>query len=104
MKYPKASPRLNGGSHFIMQVPVVSTCHIHARDDAALAALCDESASVCELWDGTGYLLCIEEGDRYDELTREANDLIAQFATLGYSYLRLDPDGDVLPDVPKFDW
>lgn len=30
-------------------------------------------------------------------------DLVQTFRDLGYSYLRLDADGDTIPELPTFD-
>jgi hypothetical protein len=105
MNYPKALP-INR-DHFIMQVPRVSTQHITKDDGAKLRECLTSEVFAKENYPGpTWHMLCIEgfepsEWQRYSS----AFALVLQFfSELGYSYLALDADGDVVPDLQTFEW
>jgi len=104
MNYPPATPTTHGPSRHIMQVPVISTFHI-TKEDGQRLALDDwrDSLAACH---GDGHILHFEADslDDFSEFSEPFQDMISEFADLGYTYLRLDIDGEILPDLPTFEW
>lgn len=90
-----------------MIVPVISTIHIPEEDRAQLAdfsTVADTPGDILAATDdGSGHFICINDGagewTRYSQAMR---DLVEAFLALGYSHLRLDADGDIVPGLPKF--
>ena len=95
-------------THWIMHVPVVSTGHMHKSDDEKLQteSHATDNGPVVGLFGGLGYLLNIDDlGEWSDEGYSDAFlHLIETFHHLGFHYLRIDPDGDRLDDLPQFKW
>ena len=84
---------------WIMQVPVISTSHF-------TQAQCDELYRGAFLKDSEfTSLLCLEDYEsEYDDQPAEVLAVFCFFHRLGYRYLRLDPDGEVVPELPTYDW
>jgi hypothetical protein len=103
-----AKPIIPGLEH-IMQVPHLSTVHITAEDGKQLALnLSSDSLAVIER--GFGHILHFESEDLDDDYSDEAGfsqsfrDMLHYLARDGFKYVRLDPDGDILPGLPVFTW
>ena len=97
------------GLSSIMQMPHLSTAHITAEDGAQLRLnLVRDSLAVIER--GRGHIIhfepdSIEDDFRSDHgFSREFRDMLHYLARFGFGYVRLDPDGDVIPGLPTFDW
>jgi hypothetical protein len=112
-EYPHNS-KAGAKSRWIMKAPVISTAHITITDDKVLACqTCEYGLVMAILQPGyllhiSGYLLHIsdlhDDADFPKGISAELKDLCLKFAAIGYDYLRLDPDGDILEDLPQFDW
>lgn len=89
---------------WIMTVPVISTAHIRPEDDARLQA--DDIGNGPVMADlKPGWLLLIEDfHDNFNGYSDAFLHLLETFHHLGFHYLRLDPDGNVLDDLPQFEW
>jgi len=99
-----------------MVIPVISTLHIQHQD---AISLCDHRPHEVYAHDSEGYWQMVHLGDADEEMTAEAyedyfppsrytdefRELLVYFHLLGYTVIRLDGDcGDVLEDLPTFDW
>ena len=90
---------------WIMQVPVLSTRHITPD----LAELLNNLGSSPAPWDQEvigiegGWLLYVGSNEATD-VPEVLAPLFAWTASLGYEWLRLDQDGDVIADLPAYDW
>ena len=98
-----------------MSVPVLSTLHIPAADRAQLA-LNDPRDWLAMVGTGEGHILHFDNGNDYhitgpadfaddfppELFTDDFRQLVYTFAALGYSYLRLDTDGDEIPGLSVF--
>lgn len=89
---------------WLMHVPVVSTRHIELLDDDRL---CGEDPGngpvMADL--KTGWLLHLEDfASNFEGYSDTFLHLLETFYNLGFHYLRLDPDGNVLDDLPRFKW
>jgi hypothetical protein len=88
---------------WIMHVPVINTCHIQQEDDARLSQ--DDIGNGPVMADlKPGYLLSIDDLADFEGYSDAFLHLLETFHNLGFHYLRLDPDGNVLDDLPQFDW
>ncbi len=107
--YPAPKPRTLEGSFHVMQVPVISTQHITAADGAQLlkAEPCDVLAT---LYESSGHIIHSDTDedlaeafppDRFSDAFRA---LVLHFRALGFEYLRIDSNGDVVPGLPTFAW
>ena len=97
------------GLQAIMRVPHLNTAHITAEDGAQLALnLTRDSLAIVER--GHGHILHFELESISDDFSDERGfspvfrDMLAYLAAAGFVYVRLDPDGDVLPGLPVFTW
>ena len=102
--YPRRPRRK--GDLWIMQVPVISTSHFPA-DDCDL--LFDAQATCLvgfndEIPTAILHLEDFEQNLPLDRLAESSRQVLRHFHDLGYAYLRLDRDGDVVPGLPTFDW
>ncbi len=99
---------------WIMQVPVISTAHLPQAEAEALLNLDphdlqnagpDDPPLLAHIADRVGHLFIIEDLDQGDlpdfPILRAV--LLAVKAR-GYSYARLDAQGEVFDDLPQFDW
>lgn len=99
-----------------MVIPVISTLHIQNHDALSLE---DHRPHEVYAHDSEGYWQMVHLGDADEEMTAEAYEdyfppsrytdefraLLVYFHRLGYTVIRLDGDcGDVLEDLPTFDW
>lgn len=93
-------------------VPVISNSHI-TREDGALLERSRGGCHVCGHPLACGVLDVCSEGAQYLVTTdlepwelesTPLKDVLSQFAALGYRWIILDRDGDVLKDLPTFDW
>lgn len=97
-----------------MRVPVVSTGHITARDAEQLDHDSDANAcGISALNGGCGWLLflgedCAEALEILDAewsgYSQPFRDLLAFVIRAGFKHLRLDADGEPLPQFTIFDW
>lgn len=96
------NPYIPGKTPRIMIAPVISTEHIQREDDLLLYNADYPMMARLE----PGYLLRVSEDFAVDfEGYSDAFlHLLETFQHLGFEYLRLDPDGDVLDDLPRFKW
>ena len=115
----KSFPRVTKAQHMrpVMMVAVISTQHLTKADGAQLA-LNDPRDVLAEVERGHGHIIhfqsrheahfvCADDfaDDYAPELFSDHFRLIVfTFASLGYSYLRFDPDHEPLPDFPTFQW
>lgn len=94
---------------FIMQVPAISTAHITAQDGAQLRQN-NARDSLAIIEDGHGHILHFAADSIADDFadqhgfTADFRALLQRFADLGFQYLRLDPDFNICPEFPTFDW
>lgn len=90
-------------SPWIMVAPVISTAHIRPEDDARLQN--DDIGNGPVMANlKPGYLLCIDDLTDFEGYSDGMLHLLETFHHLGFHYLRLDPDGDRLDDLPQFEW
>ena len=98
--FPPARPARDRGI-WLMQVPVISTEHLASRD---IEYLYDRDTSLMQTNDGDSCLLCIDDEDDYtageDGITPAGQAVLTHFRELGYSYLRLDPNGMLVAGLP----
>lgn len=92
---------------WMMQAPVINTGHMLKSDDDRLRA--DERRErgagpiMADLQ--PGWLLLIEDfAHEFKGHSDAFLHLLETFHNLGFHYLRLDPEGDVLEDLPRFEW
>lgn len=106
--YPQQFPR-DTSKPWIMAVPVVSTVHIPASDRARLL---DESADgdiLATINGESGHIVILDDIDddggayAWASYSPEFLTLLSAFRAKGYSYLRLDADGDVIDGWQTFD-
>lgn len=90
---------------WLMRIPVISTTHMQERDDTSLLDDDIGNGPVMALLH-PGYLLCIDDLTEWTGLgySDAFLHLLETFHRLGFHYLRLDPDGATLDDLPTFDW
>jgi len=94
-------------SPWVMIAPVINNQHIRKEDDETLQDDCAERTGPGMAMLSIGaYLLDIDdltewEGFGYSDAFLH---LLETFHHLGFHYLRLDPDGNVLDDLPRFEW
>jgi len=88
---------------WIMSVPVISTAHLPADVYQRLAEIMEE-AHMATMKGGCGDLLCIDENDLDEKEDPELFAVVSYFRGKGYDYLRFDADGDVIGDLPVWDW
>lgn len=105
-QYPNQSSR-STKTPWIMTVPVVSTIHITGSDRQQLADYWDRSDGdvLACIEGGTGHILTLDDnqGDDWSAYSADFRALLSAFAAKGYSYLRLDADGDVIDGWPTFE-
>lgn len=88
-------------------VPVLSTLHISRRDDLDLSADNREDATALPSG-GPGYLIRLPSpadpwpDDAWPDF--DGVQLLRHCHRLGYRWIMLDPDGDVIDGIPTFDW
>lgn len=89
---------------WIMHVPVVNTAHMQLTDDERLKT--DDIGNGPVMADlKPGWLLCIEDfASDFEGYSDAFLHLLETFHHLGFHHLRLDPDGNVLDDLPRFEW
>jgi hypothetical protein len=114
ISYPRAYPK--NDSHHVMQVPTISTKHITKEDGHAISCEGIEvlaAAEHCDL-----HIISFDNANDYhiegpddfkDDFPPElySDDfraLIFTFASLGYGYLRLDADAEIIEGLPVFEW
>ena len=89
-----------------MHVPVISTAHINAStsetlDAAVRASVLEDVVAMPGGWLVYGYPLGpTEDATTTPDLVR----LRAWAGERGYSWIRLDADGDLIPELPTFVW
>lgn len=89
--------------HWIMHVPVVSTAHIKPEDDDRLCT--DDIGNGPVMANlNLGWLLSIDDLAYFEGYSDAFLHLLETFHHLGFHYLRLDPEGDRLDDLPQFEW
>ena len=94
------------GGPWVMKVPVVSTSMFPSEDVDVL--------ELQAFWrnDGSGpkpnsFILIVEdfpESWPIDDLAPSTVNLIRDISNLGYPYLRIDPDGEIVQGYKTFDW
>ena len=109
MKLTDLSPvtRRQDGQAWIMVVPVISTRHIPQSERDWLQTLTEDDGCVVfqkrdKQWPGTLFLL---DEDIIEDDAPEGHTLNALCRLLherGFTYVRFDPDGMVLDDLPTF--
>lgn len=87
---------------WVMEVPVISTAHFLQTDLGKLRPLFQDS-------DYGSCIVCIEDGpDDYTQPNETLSDaaiaVFAAFSELGYSYIRIDPDGDEIEGLTVHNW
>jgi len=99
---------------WIMQVPVISTAHLPQAEAEALLNLDPEDRDNAEpddppllahIADRVGHLFLIEDLDE-DALPGfpHLRAILLAIKTRGYSYARVDAQGELFDDLPQFDW
>ena len=97
---------------WIMSIPVVSTVHIPASDRQRLADYCETCAEgdvLACIEGGHGHICMLDDIDEdggesaWSAYSPEFRLLLSAFRDHGYSYLRLDADGDVIDGWQTFD-
>ncbi len=92
----------------IMQVPRISTQHITASDGSQLRKCLTQEVLAQENYgnDPSWHMLHIAEFDPAEWLSYSTAFALAVqfFAERGYYYLIFDADGDVISELPTFDW
>jgi hypothetical protein len=107
-------PRSHQTGPWIMRVPVISMAHIPQSEAEALlnfdpedeqSAGPDDPPLLAHIANQVGHLFLIEDIDEDDlpEYPHLRAVLIAVKAR-GYSYARLDAQGEIFEDLPQFDW
>lgn len=90
-----------------MRVPVLNSSHVTAEDEERLRR---GDIDISSLGDD-GWLLWLGEETSPDDVAGEWRGYSAEFHALlafviraGFKHLRLDADGEVLPQFTIFDW
>jgi hypothetical protein len=86
-------------SNWVMTIPVLSTNHIPGPE--AMDLMLATQASAC---DDCGYLNFVH----LDEIDKDVEDWLEMIADRIYNkydtyWVRFDPDGDVIPDLPTYE-
>lgn len=107
MKYPQHDAP--SGEHWWQKrVPVISTSHITEEDGLFLvdSLRYPHPAVIDSYSDGAAFLIRLhgDTGGWPHCVSEEFVRLISGFADSGYSWIILDRDGDVIPDLPTFNW
>lgn len=96
------------GPMWVMQVPVLSTSHIHQTDSDRYLEEQDFAAEVSE---GEGHILSWSSVATPEELAQQFQDyspalrhIVATLHEAGFSYVRFDNMGDTVPILPTFEW
>lgn len=96
---------MSSNSIWIMQAPVISTAHISLEFSKKLADWMYERApwgqEILDLEGGWMFFVGANEADNVPD---ELQHLFTWAASGGYEWLRLDEDGDVIPNMPVYEW
>ena len=85
-----------------MHIPVVSTAHITKGDCDLLENSPADLQVFCNYEEG--FIISILEDERLTEFSYAFRSLMDQFRNLGYKWLRLDRDGDILNGLSEHSW
>jgi hypothetical protein len=92
---------------YVMRVPFISTAHITAADGAKLRQ--NDPRDVLAKVIDTGHIIYFGDDDINAQFAEEYGfsqpfrDLLHTLAADGFTYVRLDCDGDVIPGLPTFE-
>lgn len=108
-KYPRQQTS-STEKPWMMIIPVVSTVHIPASDRQRLAefSVLDDGDVLACIEGGFGHIVMLDDmdGDEGEDAWRnyspEFRTLLSAFRDKGYSYLRLDADGDEIDGWQTF--
>lgn len=92
-----------------MQVPRISTCHITPEDGAKLREAVSHEVIAKENFTcgSTWHMILLEDFDpnEWGRYSQAFLTVVAFFVERGYAYLAFDGEsGDVIPELPTFDW
>ena len=114
LNYKSHDQFTEGHCSLFTPVPVISTSHITAEDGALLSKgnagchYCGHPAAcgvLAVLSDGAGHLVSTDPELWEGCGTNKAlDDLLSQFRALGYPWIILDGEGDIIDGLPTFDW
>lgn len=101
----KRKPWEQSARPWIMEVPVISIDHLPEDDQGVLRDLtgrgCTDNMTMLD--NGPSYLVRIAYLDELNFMSARALHVFGEFARRGFRYLRLDPDGEVIAELPLFD-
>lgn len=106
--YPAQTSR-STSQPWIMSVPVVSTVHIPASDRARLLDEYADGDVLATINGESGHILNLDDiaeddgENAWSAYSPEFRTLLCAFRDKGYSYLRLDADGDRIDGWQTFD-
>lgn len=92
------------GECYAMTVPSLSTSHITERDGQLLNG--PVFRPFASLQDGSGHILHISDGHatEFQDFSPWFRNIVKGLHEAGFSYVRFDCDGDILPGLSTFDW
>lgn len=109
MNYPHSDKLREPLTRHARAVPVISTSHVSASDGETI--LSEQALGfLATVSDGAGHLLSTDPA-KWKDIHHEGvvwsiniQFLMRDFHALGYPWIILDRDGEVLSDMPTFEW
>ena len=88
-----------------MIMAVVSTAHITQGTAAKLAAGEFKDVLSYTPWHNAGWFIHIDDDfTRYADLPDDLAKLMWLVNEQGFNWIHLDPDENILPDIPTYEW
>jgi len=84
-------------------MPVISTCHITAATDRIMQDQGDQNPWTYIAPYSEGAFMYIQSEDMEGQPT-EFSDIFAWARKHGYQWVRIDADGDVVDQLPSYEW
>ncbi len=102
---PETLKRGQKSKPWIMEAPVISMAHFQEQDLGLLSELTriGPTRHVTKLDSGPSYLVDISDLDMLTYFSQRALHVFKSFADRGYRWLRVDPDGTLITELPTYD-
>jgi hypothetical protein len=85
---------------WILTMPVISTAHVTEEADAYLrTSTTDEFKNAVAPWEG-GYFIYVAGCEPHEGLSAVFDWALKN----DYDWIRLDRDGDIVPELPQYNW
>jgi hypothetical protein len=102
---PETLKRDQKSKPWIMEAPVISMAHFPEQDLELMSDLTmsGPAKEVTKLDSGPSYLVDISDHDTLTYFSSRARHVFKSFADRGYRWLRADPDGTLITELPTYD-